>query len=271
MNVVARPRAGSAAGRSSCQPCGAVASSIDCSATYGIGPTRSSAAGRPARSGASTRSPSARSPHQATRRPRPRRPCSSAGNGASGGAVTSDVEDASARRARRPSASRRRAQRLARPLPRVDEHARRARSGPTRWARNSKPVTTPKSPPPPRSAQNRSGCSSALARTMLAVGEHDLGRRQRVDRQAVAAHQPAEPAAEREPADAGVRDLAGRARPGRAPASRRRARPAARRRRRGRAPRAGRPRRAFSAAQVDAERAVAHRAPGDRVAAGRGS
>ena len=42
-----------------------------------------------------------------------------------------------------------------------------------------------------------------------AVGEHDLGREQRVDRQAVVAHQPADAAAEREPADAGVRDLAG--------------------------------------------------------------
>ena len=38
--------------------------------------------------------------------------------------------------------------------------------GPTRRARNSKAVTAPKSPPPPRSAQNRSGCSSADARTM---------------------------------------------------------------------------------------------------------
>ena len=38
-------------------------------------------------------------------------------------------------------------------------------SGPTGWRRNSKRVTTPKLPPPPRSAQKRSGCSVALART----------------------------------------------------------------------------------------------------------
>ena len=37
--------------------------------------------------------------------------------------------------------------------------------GPTGWQRNSNSVTTPKLPPPPRSAQNRSGCSSAEART----------------------------------------------------------------------------------------------------------
>ena len=36
---------------------------------------------------------------------------------------------------------------------------------PTSWPRNSNEVTTPKLPPPPRSAQNRSGCSSALAVT----------------------------------------------------------------------------------------------------------
>ena len=42
------------------------------------------------------------------------------------------------------------------------------------------------------------------------VGEDDLGRLERVDRQSVAAHQPAEAAAERQPADPGVRDLARR-------------------------------------------------------------
>ncbi len=38
-------------------------------------------------------------------------------------------------------------------------------SGPTGWSRNSKWVTMPKLPPPPRSAQKRSGCSEAPART----------------------------------------------------------------------------------------------------------
>ena len=37
-------------------------------------------------------------------------------------------------------------------------------SGPTGWSRSSIAVTTPKLPPPPRSAQNSSGCSSADAR-----------------------------------------------------------------------------------------------------------
>ena len=36
---------------------------------------------------------------------------------------------------------------------------------PTSWPRNSNDVTTPKFPPPPRSAQNRSGCSWPLAVT----------------------------------------------------------------------------------------------------------
>jgi hypothetical protein len=50
--------------------------------------------------------------------------------------------------------------------------------GPTGCSENRNEVTTPKLPPPPRSAQNRSGCSSADARTMLpsavttSVGRH---------------------------------------------------------------------------------------------------
>src|ERR671925_598191 len=36
--------------------------------------------------------------------------------------------------------------------------------GPTGCSANRKEVTTPKLPPPPRSAQNRPGCSSAAAR-----------------------------------------------------------------------------------------------------------
>ena len=64
----------------------------------------------------------------------------------------------------------------------------------------------PKLPPPPRRPQNRSACSRSLARRTLAVGGHDLGSEQVVDRRAVAAHQPADAAAEREPGDAGVGD-----------------------------------------------------------------
>ncbi len=40
-------------------------------------------------------------------------------------------------------------------------------SGPSGWSLNSNEVTTPKLPPPPRSAQNRSGLSLSLARTRL--------------------------------------------------------------------------------------------------------
>ena len=67
-------------------------------------------------------------------------------------------------------------------------------------------MTTPKLPPPPRSAQNRSGCSSALGVDLRAVGEDHVGADQAVDRQAEAPRQVAEAAAEREPADAGRRD-----------------------------------------------------------------
>ena len=67
-------------------------------------------------------------------------------------------------------------------------------------------VTTPKLPPPPRIAQKRSGFSSALAVTCVAVGEHDLRREQVVDRQAVAAGEVAVPAAERQARDAGRGD-----------------------------------------------------------------
>ncbi len=75
----------------------------------------------------------------------------------------------------------------------------------TGWQRNSNDVTTPKLPPPPRNAQNSSGFSSALAPDLVAVGEHDVGRDQVVDRQPVLARQVADAAAEREPADAGRR------------------------------------------------------------------
>ena len=47
----------------------------------------------------------------------------------------------------------------------------------TGCSRNRNEVTTPKLPPPPRIAQNRSGFSSALARDEAAVGEHHVGRR----------------------------------------------------------------------------------------------
>ena len=76
-------------------------------------------------------------------------------------------------------------------------------SGPTSWSRNSNSVTTPKLPPPPRSAQKRSGCSLLAHPQDLPVGGHDLGPDQVVRGQAVLPAQPAEAAAEGESGDAG--------------------------------------------------------------------
>ena len=69
-------------------------------------------------------------------------------------------------------------------------------------------VTTPKLPPPPRIAQNRSAFSSRLARPDLAVGGDDLDLLEVVDRPAEAARQVAEAAAEREAGDADLGDEA---------------------------------------------------------------
>ena len=80
--------------------------------------------------------------------------------------------------------------------------------GPSGCSSKVKSVTTPKLPPPPRSPQNRSGFSVSEARTIepsATTTWHDL---QRVDRQAHLAHQVADPAAERQPGDAGVADVA---------------------------------------------------------------
>ena len=54
-------------------------------------------------------------------------------------------------------------------------------ASPTGWHRNVKDVATPKLPPPPRSAQNRSGWLSASGSHETAVGEHDVDRHQVVD------------------------------------------------------------------------------------------
>ena len=51
----------------------------------------------------------------------------------------------------------------------------RPRSDPGRCARNSNAVTTPKLPPPPRSAQSSSGSPSGPAHDRLAGRGHDLG------------------------------------------------------------------------------------------------
>ena len=61
---------------------------------------------------------------------------------------------------------------------------------------NSSAVTTPKLPPPPRSAQKTSGLVSLSARSKRAVGRNQLDRGHAVGRQAVLAGVPAHAAAE---------------------------------------------------------------------------
>ena len=55
---------------------------------------------------------------------------------------------------------------------RVEHRAREHLDTGCAWYSNE--VATPKLPPPPRSAQNRSECSSSLAVITLAVGGDDL-------------------------------------------------------------------------------------------------
>jgi hypothetical protein len=77
-----------------------------------------------------------------------------------------------------------------------------------------KRVTTPKLPPPPRSAQNRSAFWCSSRGHHATVGGDHLGCEQVVAGQAVAAGEVADPAAQGEPADAGGRDdPAGRGQP----------------------------------------------------------
>ena len=83
--------------------------------------------------------------------------------------------------------------------------------GPTGCSLYSKEETTPKFPPPPRTAQKRSLFSSPLAVRTLPSAVTISAEMQIVERQAMLAHQPAEPAAQSEAGDAGRRhDAAGR-------------------------------------------------------------
>ncbi len=63
----------------------------------------------------------------------------------------------------------------------------------TGWAWNRKLVTTPKLPPPPRSAQKRSGILRLARGDEAAVGEHHVGFEQVVDGEAVFAREVAVP------------------------------------------------------------------------------
>ena len=87
---------------------------------------------------------------------------------------------------------------------RTGRTARRRRARRPAWTSNSIAVTTPKLPPPPRSAQNRSGSLSASVRTRLAVGGDELERGHGVGLQPVLAREPAHAAAERVAGDADV-------------------------------------------------------------------
>ena len=71
-------------------------------------------------------------------------------------------------------------------------------------SRSSIAVTTPKLPPPPRKAQNRS-ISAGVGAEKPAVGGDDLDRLDVVGRQPIGAAQPAHPAADRVPDHADVR------------------------------------------------------------------
>ena len=125
-------------------------------------------------------------------------------------------------------------------------------SGPTGCSRSSSAVTTPKLPPPPRSAQNSSGCSSAMARTGSPSAVTSSTASRLSHGQAVLALEPARAAAEREAGDAGARHapadggeavlLGGARRPRPRSGRRRRGRPAAPGRRSARAGRGRRSR-----------------------------
>ena len=71
----------------------------------------------------------------------------------------------------------------------------------TGWSRYFRRVTTPKLPPPPRSAQNSSGSVSCVHAAQPPVGGDDLRREQVVDGQPVLAHEEADAAGERDAAD----------------------------------------------------------------------
>ena len=147
--------------------------------------------------------PSARSPAQQTASARIGLPCHSGGRNGSGGALPQHEPAGRLLPAAWRGSRGRQRRTAARRAKRMDDQPDRT-SGPTGWSRNSNDVTTPKLPPPPRIAQNRSGL-------LACAGRHHARRppsrssadEQIVDRQAVAAAQPAEPAAQRQAGDPG--------------------------------------------------------------------
>ncbi len=135
--------------------------------------------------------------------------CSSSGNGGAGGTV---------RNAKNPLRSSGASGRNSRYQLRISAaRSSENRVGPptivcTGLSLNVNAVTTPKLPPPPRSAQNRSSCSVSLAVDEPTVGQHHVGADQVVDRQAELAGQVPQAASQREPAHAGRPDDAERRR-----------------------------------------------------------
>ena len=158
-----------------------------------------------------------------------------------------------------------RAQRRARPVPRVDERAGEHERADAVRA-ELEPRHDREVPAAAAQRPEQVGMLVGARAHLLAVGEDDVGRAQRVDREAVPAHEPAEAAAEGEPADAGVRDLPCRDREpvhlrGRVELREQRTAADAHERP------GGIDVDGVERAQVEAQRAVAHGAPGDRVAA----
>ena len=140
------------------------------------------------------------------------RPHSSSGNGSAGGMVISPIQPLNSSGS---DGSSSRYQRITSAV-----SAKSYRTGPPMivpcspmsWQRNVNEVTMPKFPPPPRSAQNRSGWESLAGGDEGAVGQHDVGGQQAVHGEAEPARQVADPAAERQAGHAGGPDEPGRGR-----------------------------------------------------------
>ncbi len=90
--------------------------------------------------------------------------------------------------------------------------ARPPRTSLTGWRRSSNDVTTPKLPPPPRSAPEQVWIVGGVGLANCSVRGDDIGRDQVVDCEPMLAHQPAQTATERETGDSGVGDCASRCR-----------------------------------------------------------
>ena len=135
------------------------------------------------------------------------RPHSSSGNGGAGGIVSRPSQPLSSSGSEG-SSSRYHRITAAGVGEVVEDRARRSRCRARRsgGTGTSKEVTTPKLPPPPRRAQNRSACSDLAGGDERAVREHDVGGEQVVDGEAVAPGQVADAAAEGQAAHAGGRD-----------------------------------------------------------------